>query len=502
MITGIFGLIITTASSMYVALRLGALPWPTVFVTVLAMTVLSRFKNSSLNEINVSHTLMSAGSMVAGGLAFTIPGIWIMNPQADVSLFSVMAVAISGAVLGTLFSWLFRKNLIEDRNLAFPIGEAAYQTLINGTSKGKQAVKLFVAMGFSIVFSLFRDAFGIIPSVVTLFAGSALIEPVTMWLSPMALSIGAVIDEKSVAFWAGGAVLGYFVLAPLGVAYPLRQNLAIGIMLGTGLGILIKVLFSKIKEVNVSERKIEKNKIALSFTTVIAISFFLAVSTEITFPEALLVCLGVALVSLLSGLLTGQSGINPMEVFGIIITLAVSFVFKSGKTSMFLMAGTVAVACGLSGDVMNDFKSGHLLKTDPDSQIIAEGIGGVAGAILSTLVLFAMRKSFGQFGTELLPAPQAKAVYSMIGGSGNTPILILGMLIGCIITLCGLPGVTLAGLGMYLSTQITTTICLGAVIAAIAKKTRADEHDVGLVANGFLGGEGITGVVSAIVSMF
>ena len=33
---GIIGLIIITASSMYVALRMGALPWPTVFVTVLS----------------------------------------------------------------------------------------------------------------------------------------------------------------------------------------------------------------------------------------------------------------------------------------------------------------------------------------------------------------------------------------------------------------------------------------------------------------------------------
>ena len=34
-LTGILGLVIITVSSMYVALRMGALPWPTVFVTVL-----------------------------------------------------------------------------------------------------------------------------------------------------------------------------------------------------------------------------------------------------------------------------------------------------------------------------------------------------------------------------------------------------------------------------------------------------------------------------------
>ena len=72
-LTGIAGLLIITVSSMYVALRMGALPWPTVFVTVLSMSVLGRVKNSTLQEINVTHTLMSAGAMVAGGIAFTIP---------------------------------------------------------------------------------------------------------------------------------------------------------------------------------------------------------------------------------------------------------------------------------------------------------------------------------------------------------------------------------------------------------------------------------------------
>lgn len=109
-ITGALGLLIITASSMYVALRMGALPWPTIFVTVLSMTVLGRMKDSTLQEINVTHTLMSAGAMVAGGLAFTIPGIWILNPSASVSVLSLMTMTICGALLGTLFSALFRKS--------------------------------------------------------------------------------------------------------------------------------------------------------------------------------------------------------------------------------------------------------------------------------------------------------------------------------------------------------------------------------------------------------
>ena len=114
---GIIGLIIITASSMYVALRMGALPWPTVFVTVLSMAVLGKAKGSTLEEINCTHTLMSAGAMVAGGLAFTLPGLWMTDPSAELSLISVLAISVTGAVLGTLFTIIFRRSFIEKEKL-------------------------------------------------------------------------------------------------------------------------------------------------------------------------------------------------------------------------------------------------------------------------------------------------------------------------------------------------------------------------------------------------
>ncbi len=97
---GLFGLIIITASSLYVALRMGALPWPTVFVTVVSFTILKWFKNSTLEEINVTHTMMSSGAMVAGGVAFTLPGIWILNEGAQVSPLSLVLLTMVGALLG------------------------------------------------------------------------------------------------------------------------------------------------------------------------------------------------------------------------------------------------------------------------------------------------------------------------------------------------------------------------------------------------------------------
>ena len=60
-------------------LKFGALPWPTIMVTLLSMMTLNFFKKANNKEITITHTIMSAGSMVAGGVAFTMPAYLILG---------------------------------------------------------------------------------------------------------------------------------------------------------------------------------------------------------------------------------------------------------------------------------------------------------------------------------------------------------------------------------------------------------------------------------------
>ncbi|KUK66431.1 MAG: Oligopeptide transporter, OPT superfamily, partial [Mesotoga infera] len=222
--------------------------------------------------------------------------------------------------------------------------------------------------------------------------------------------------------------------------------------------------------------------------------------TEMTLVSSLLTIVGVWLTTAMAASITGQSGINPMEIFGIIILIAVKSVASLGTIEAFLVAGVVAVACGLAGDVLNDFKSGYLLKTNPRAQIVAETVGGVIGAVVSVIVLFIMFRAYGAMGpgTEL-PAPQAYAVSTMVGGLPNTPAFFFGLVIGILIYLMKLPGMTL-GIGMYLPMEISTAAFVGGVISFIVGKTKPKSKETGMiVSSGLLGGEGITGVVLAII---
>ena len=63
-VIGIIGCIIITASSIYTALKMGALPWPSIFTSITALVALRAIGRNSLNEANVTQIIMSAGSMV------------------------------------------------------------------------------------------------------------------------------------------------------------------------------------------------------------------------------------------------------------------------------------------------------------------------------------------------------------------------------------------------------------------------------------------------------
>ena len=103
---GSAGCVVITAASAYTALKMGALPWPIVFAAIVSLFFLKALGRgkASLNEANVTHTVMSAGAMVAGGLAFTIPGIWMLGHADDVGVFEMLFVALSGVVLGLMLS--------------------------------------------------------------------------------------------------------------------------------------------------------------------------------------------------------------------------------------------------------------------------------------------------------------------------------------------------------------------------------------------------------------
>ncbi|MED9952927.1 MAG: OPT/YSL family transporter, partial [Collinsella sp.] len=237
-VIGVLGCVIITASSAYTALKMGALPWPIIFAAVISLFFLKLMGNASLNEANVTHTIMSAGAMVAGGLAFTIPGAWMLGYADQISWLDMFIVALAGTILGLLATALIHRHFIVDAALEFPTGNAAAQTLRATEAGGKTGKQLFGSMAIAGIYSVLRDALGVVPSMLCTLN----IPGVTfaIYNSPMLLSIGFLVGFAPVAFWFAGALLGNFGIIVGGTAAGLFDiATAQGIVKSLGMGLMM-----------------------------------------------------------------------------------------------------------------------------------------------------------------------------------------------------------------------------------------------------------------------
>jgi len=247
---GIVGAILVSASSFYIVLKFGALPWPTIMVTLLSMITLKFFKRTDNKEITITHTIMSAGSMVAGGVAFTVPAYIILGGKlSDINQYLLCITILIGSIAGSFLSYIFRSKLIEEEKLEFPIGEAAYNLVKSG--ENMENIR-YVAFGtlFSSIIALFRDfSFSkgkppFIPALLSLKNGL-----LSLYVSPLLVGIGYVLGFVNTFVWfLGGAVI-VFIGEPLAKIFKLndfaimKNSFGMGFMIGIGIAVILKIIF-------------------------------------------------------------------------------------------------------------------------------------------------------------------------------------------------------------------------------------------------------------------
>lgn len=517
MVIGCLGVIVITTSSMFIALKLSSLPWPIIFVALVSMFCLKLLGNTNLKEINVTQTAMSAGAMVAGGLAFTIPGIWMLDSGAEVSWVKLLLLTLGGVILGLIFTALFKTHFINRTEHHYPMGEACAETLEAGDEGGKKAGVLFITMAAAGVFTFIRDWFGKIPAVLLNQKMMAYGSVAGIYVSPMLVGIGYIIGPVAIAVWFGGAVIADFGILLGGTeiglwdaayAATVKSSLGIGLMVGTGIGIICKNILPKSKQIfgGMFLKQYAGDAIVpmrWAPIVMIILAFVFTIWLDMGVIPSIITIIGVWITTAMSAECVGMTGINPMEIFGIIVLIAAKAVSSIGGTEAFFVAAIVAVACGLCGDVMNDFKAGDLLETNSKAQWVAEVIGGLLGAVVAVGVLMVVVTAYGTdcFGGQLFPAAQAGAVAAMVGGISNMPAFLIGLGAAFILYLIGFPVMTL-GLGVYLPFYLSGTAFIGGMLRLITDKLfpKFEEKNLGtIIASGLLGGEGIAGVIIALI---
>lgn len=520
-LAGVIGAILVSASSFYIVLKFGALPWPTIMVTLLSMITLKFFKKTNNKEITITHTIMSAGSMVAGGVAFTVPAYLILGGKlTDINQQLLFVTILIGSIAGAFLSYIFRSKLIEEEKLEFPIGEAAYNLVNSGKDMGNIRYVAFGTLFSSIVallrdFSFTKGKAPIIPALVSIKNG-----PLSFYVSPLLVGIGYVLGFVNTFVWFLGGAVVIFVGEPLAkmfniVDFPVMKNsFGMGFMIGIGIAVILKIIFS-----NKSKNKTENGSILtkLFILSVISIIVIIIIYKLPIFLAFILVLISI-LCTIIAGYSTGKTGVNPMEIYAIITILVISFLnkmlnglniggikFSTNLTTLtlFLLACIIAVACGLSGDILNDFKSGYKMKVNPSEQLFGELIGSVASSFVITFLFFVFFKVYKTIGpvenTELI-ALQASIVATVINGIPFLSIFFIGLITGLLLSLLNLPVLTF-GIGIYVPFYLTSTVFLGGLVSFFGNRISQKSHsNLLLISNGLMSGEAIVGVILSIVA--
>ncbi len=385
--------------------------------------------------------------------------------------------------------------------------------------------------------------------------------------SPMVMGVGFIVGLRISAVLFCGAVIGWLVLVPLAlflnpdlaalgadtgyadlaveVWFKQIRPLAVGTMIVSAFYTLYSLresLMDGIRkvlavfrsgdasaEVDRTERDLNLKWVLVAIG-VMAIPMFLLYQYFSESTGGALVLTVVMLIlgilfAAVAGYLVGLVGNSNNPISGLTLSaLVISAVLMvlmgvtgiAGVAAVLGVAGVVCCAAGVAGDMMQDFKVGHILGGTPWKMQVGEIVGVVAAAIALPVLLMVLNQAY-TIGSAELPAPQAGLMALMaqgiVGGEMAWPLVIVGMLLGVALILIKAPAPMLIAVGMYLPFSTTSAVFAGGVVRSILdwflkkkdatdeQRTRAENSGI-LVSSGLIAGQSLMAVLLAFVVLY
>jgi putative OPT family oligopeptide transporter len=245
-----------------------------------------------------------------------------------------------------------------------------------------------------------------------------------------------------------------------------------------------------------------------------------------------------AFVSTVCGYMAGLIGSSnsPLSGIGILVVIGAALLLVFGVQSsvaanlqpalvafsLFVTAVVFANAA-IANNNLQDLKTGQLVDATPWKQQVALVVGVIAGAAVIPPILDLLNHAYGFAGApgvheHALPAPQAGLISALAQGviqnNVDWSLIKIGAVIGAVViaadellrrsTKSAHLAPLAVGLGIYLPTQSTLMVVVGAVIgwiydrrAARAPKPASTKQLGVLLASGMIVGEGLVGVLIA-----
>lgn len=480
------------------------------------------------------------------------------------SLITISLIALFGGILGVLFMVPLRNALIvkEHGVLPYPEGTACAEVLLAGEEGGASAKSVFAGMGLAALFKFVVDGLKVIPSVITAPLKAFKTE-LSAEVYPALLGVGYICGPKIASYMFAGGLIGWFVLIPAiitfggsTILYPGTKTIAdmyaaggasaiwssyiryIGagavaaggiISLIKSLPLIVRTFADAIKGMKGAGNSNSTVRTEADLDMrVIGIGVLIMIIAIWLLPEIPVSPLGAVLIALfgfffatVSSRMVGIVGSsnNPVSGMAIATLLFSTLCLKvTGDTGVHGMKGAIAIGsviciiAAMAGDTSQDLKTGYIVGATPRLQQIGELIGAIVSAFAIGGVMYLLNSAWG-FGSEQIPAPQATlmkmVVEGVMGGTLPWVLIFMGVFIAIVVEVLGIP-VLAFSIGLYLPIYLSTPIMVGGVIKWFIDnkrkyandEERKDASDRGvLYAAGMIAGEGIVGIVLAILAV-
>lgn len=565
-IMGVILAVIFGAANAYLGLRVGMTVSASIPAAVLAMGVIRVImRKNSILESNIVQTIGSAGESVAAGAIFTLPALFLWAKEGKMEtpgILQITIIALIGGLLGVLFMVPLRNALIvkEHGILPYPEGTACAEVLLAGEEGGANASTVFAGMGIAAAFKLFIDGLKAVPSEIS-YTFKSFSGTIGTQIYPAVFSVGYICGPRISSYMFAGGLVSWMVLIPAivlfgadALLYPGTET--IGTMFAEGgasaiwgsyvryigagalaaggiisliksLPLIIRTFRDAIKSLkgnantNTSRTGQDLNMgFILGAILLCIVAIWLAPPIPVTFLGAILVVIFGFFFATVSSRMVGLVGSsnNPVSGMAIATLLFSTLVLKaSGDTGIHGMQGAIAIGsiicivAAIAGDTSQDLKTGFLLGATPKKQQIGEFIGVIAAALAIGAVLYLLNAAWG-FGTEELAAPQAMLMKMIIEGvmENNLPwaLVFIGVCLAIVVEILGIPVLPFA-IGVYLPVQLNACIMVGGLVRLAFEKMKTDKkkkesiiNDGILYCSGMIAGEGLVGILLAVLAVF
>ena len=520
--------IVFGAANAYLGLRVGLTISASVPAAVISMGVL-RFvlRRDSILENNMVQTIGSAGESLAAGAIFTLPALYLWAQERPDEFFTPGLLQVTLIALALIVE--------EADALTYPEGCACADVLRAGEAGGRLAKTVFIGLGVAALVKFVTGGLKwISESFLWPIRGRWVRGAMGIEVSPALIGVGYVVGPKVSSFLFAGGFLGWMVLMPVLIALKpeaaalwdagdvrgvwmnyVRYVGAGAIAMGGFLSLVRSIpLFVRTfrsppsgkgaagEPAKETERDLPLRAVLIGIACVIV--FIWAVpAVPVSFLGAVLIALFGFFFAAVSARMVGLVGSSNNPISGMTIaTLVVSaLVLKTCGT----VGAAGMIVAAIAGDTAQDLKTGHLLGATPWKQQVGEFVGVVAAAVVIGGVLVLLHKAWG-FGSDAISAPQATLMKVIVEGimGGNLPwdLLAIGAGLAVVLALCRVPVMPVA-IGIYLSIKMSFTIFLGGGLRLLVDRWRPSATEpCTLFSAGMIAGEGIAGILIALVTVF